>query len=260
MDSTVPTNALRRPVIGGKFGAWLVGSIAVHLGLAIGYGIYESRKSTVLELPSEPIKAVLVKLGKPRDEKLLPRLSTAPRPAPAPKETAVAVPTKDAPKEKAISKEPAPTEERKMSAIDKIREQVERDEKAKSALNKIAERVGKEQDDDEGQEDGDARGTDPTPSQIQGYLATIGGRVKGNFRVPSVLEATECVRLKAVIGVRLSVNGEVLDVHVDQSSGNELFDSAVVKTVKETGPFPPPPPNMRELVTRGFGFNFRCAG
>jgi len=257
MESATPTNVFRRPAIGRVFGAWLTGSLVFHAALVIGYGIYEHQKDTVLEMPEEPIKAVLVKLGKPRDEKLLPRINTAPKPAPA--EKAVAVPTKDAPKEKAPDVKEEPTDEKKMSAVDRIREQVERDEARKNALDKIADRVGKVQEDEEGQADGDPRGDDPTPSQIQGYLATVGGRVKRLFVVPSVLEASECARLKAAIAVRLSANGDLVDVSVQKSSGSQLFDSAVVSTVKAAAPFPPPPPNMRELVMKGFGFNFRCA-
>lgn len=280
MQTVPPTNALRRPTIGKEFGAVLTFSLATHLAVLIGYGIYDANKMDVIELPDEPIKAVFVKLGKPRDEKLLPRLKTAPPPAntapapqakpdpkpekPQPKDDAVAVPLKEA-KEK-DKKKPEPTkqpepdvEDRKLSALDKIRQRVAAEDKMAHALGKVADRVGKlEEEEDEGQEDGRPDGDSPTPGQVNLYLASLHGAVKAHYLVPSVIQPMECVRLVAVVMVRMGLDGSVQEAKVHKSSGNEFFDGAVVQAVKAASPLPIPPPNMRDMALKGFGFQFRC--
>jgi TonB family protein len=94
---------------------------------------------------------------------------------------------------------------------------------------------------------------------VNAYFASLRMAVKQRYVVPSVIQVHECAKLEATVGVRMDASGEVQDVDIMKRSGNELFDAAVVQAVKAASPLPPPPPNMRELVTKGFGFKFRCS-
>lgn len=270
--TSIPTSSLRAPV-DRRFAVFVAVSVGLHVGVVVGYGLWDARQVAVLEMPTEPIKATLVRLGKKRDEKLLPRLDTAPKPAPAEKPKATPVPVKDTPPpvEKAVpvplkddKKAPPPDkaekEERQktvQSALDKIREQVAREDERSKALGRIADRVGKEEEEPEGDEKGSPDGDSATPSQVNAYFGAIGAAVRRNFVVPTVLES-KCAGMVAQVMVRMDAAGTVVDVRIIKRSGEELFDSAVVAAVKNASPLPPAPSNMREMVTKGFGFNFRC--
>jgi protein TonB len=258
ITATAPTSSLRRPVFGTVFGVYLSASTALHVGVLVAYAFYDSQRMAVLELPDEPIKATMVRLGRPRDEKLLPRLTTAPKPeAPAPSK-ALPVPTRDPPREKLVEPKDEPDDEKIQSAVDKIRERVEQDKTREAALKRIAQRVGKDEP-DEGEEDGRPDGDSATPAQVNAYLASLKSAVKREFLVPSVIQPTACVRLVATVMVRMAGDGAVVEVKVSQSAGHELFDTAVVKAVRAASPLPTPPANMRQRFANGFGFKFRCA-
>jgi protein TonB len=254
---TMPTSALRLPTVGRRFGTVLVVSCGLHLVTLVGYAWWDARKAMVIELPDQPIKASLVRLGKPRDQKLLPRLDTAP--APKPKDKSVAIPTKDTkPAPAAAPVEDGDRLKKAMERIESMREDAERDRAKEDALARIAQRVGKADPEQEGQPDGDPRGESATPGQINAYLGSLHAAVKQQYVVPSVISQGECLRLVATVMVRISLTGEVLETKVHKGSGNDFFDAAVVSAVKGASPLPAPPPNMRQMVTDGFGFKFRC--
>ena len=259
--ASAPVSALNVPLFGKKVSRALAVSLGVHLVALVGYSVWDSRQVDVLEMPSEPIKATLVKLGKKRDPKLLPRLKPAPAPPPPSRDKAVPVPAKDKPQDAAPVEDPVDPE-RKQSALDRIREQVDRDDARKAALARAADRARQdvqEEPDDEGEEDGHPEGDSLTRSNVNAYLGTMVAAVKRHYLVPSVITTAQCDRLVAVVLVRLSTDGAVTRAEIHKSSGNDLFDSAVIRAVKTASPLPPPPPDMRDMVTRGFGFNFRCA-
>lgn len=259
--STVPISALHAPVISRPFGVVLTVSLVLHVGLLAGYAFWDSRQMSIVEFPEEPIKASLVRLGKPRDQKLLPRVETAPKPAAAPKEKEVPVPTLNAPKEKAPEKEDKQDrkqqEDKMKNALARIQDEAEKDTAREQALARIAQRVGKAEP-EEGQEDGHPEGDSPNATQVNAYLGLLASRVKQHYQVPSVISPGECARLVAVVMVRMGADGQVLEAKVHKSSGQELFDSAVISAVKQASPLPKPPDNMLSMVKTGFGFNFRC--
>ncbi len=257
--TTLPTSALHAPTVTRRFAVWIGVSVAIHVVVLAGYAWWDARQVAVLDFPDEPIKASLVKLGKPRDQKLLPRLETAPKPAPAPKDKAVPVPTKDTPKDAVPEKEdPKTREDRMKDALARIQDENEKDKARENALARIAQRVG-DAEPEEGQEDGHAEGDSPTPTMVNAYFGLLKARVKAHYQVPSVIGADACQRLVAQVMVRMNPDGSVSDVRIHKSSGADLFDSAVVSAVKQASPLPPPPENMRQMVKTGFGFNFRCA-
>ena len=254
---TIPLSLLRLPTISRRFGTVLVSSCVLHVGLLVGYAWWDARKAMVIELPDQPIRASLVRLGKPRDQKLLPRLDTAP--APKPREKSVAVPTMDAkPAPAGAPKDDGERLKKAMERIEAMREEADRDKAKEDALARIAERVGKADPEPEGQADGHKDGDSATAGQVNAYLGSLHHAVKQHYVVPSVIQPGECLRLVATVMVRISLTGEVMEARVSKGSGSDFFDAAVVAAVKGASPLPAPPPNMRQMVTEGFGFKFRC--
>lgn len=197
-----------------------------------------------VELEQKPIKASLVRLGKKRDEKLLPR-KEEPLPPPPPKveevavaapkppDTAVKIPTKDAKPEK-------PTASPKKSLFDAF---------AKTAKESKPEEL-------EGDPDGDPDG-DSATQEGERYYGLLNSVVKRNYDVSSTIDEAERRRLRAEVAIRIGPGGELLDVNLQKPSGNELFDSAVLGAVKKAAPFAPPPQHLRDALKKnGVAFVF----
>jgi len=192
-----------------------------------------------LELEQKPIKATLVRLGKPRDEKLLPRKEEAPPPSkaepepvklPVPAPAAVPIPGKSA----------KPAKDERRSLFD--------------ALNKTARAAPPEEL--EGAADGDPHG-DAARQEGERYYALITSVVKRNYDVSNTIPEAERRTLHAVVAIRLGAAGELLDLALKKGSGNEQFDSAVLGAVKKTAPYPPPPAHLKDtLRSSGIAFDF----
>jgi protein TonB len=196
-----------------------------------------------VDLEQKPIKASLVRLGKKRDEKLLPRREEPPPPpppkveevavaAPKPPDNAVKIPTKDARPEKPV--------EQKKSLFDAF---------AKTARASKPEEL-------EGEADGDPHG-DSAKQEGERYFGLLNSVVKRNYDVSSAINEAERRRLRAEVAIRIGPAGELLDVTLMKPSGNELFDSAVIGAVKRASPFAPPPPHLRDALKKdGVAFVF----
>ena len=193
-----------------------------------------------VDLEQKPMKATLVRLGKKRDEKLLPRKEEEPPPppkveevavAPTKPDTAVKVPTKDAKPEK-------PTKDTKKSLFD--------------ALNKTA----RPQEEVEGEADGDPNG-DAAKQEGERYFGLLNSVVKRNYDVSNTIDEAERRRLRAEVSLRIGSAGELLEVELTKPSGNELFDSAVIGAVKKAAPFSAPPEHLRDALKKsGVAFVF----
>jgi len=199
--------------------------------------------SSLNPLDQKPITASLVRLGKPRDEKLLPKKEEDPptveKPAEKPVEiaalkpadTAVPIPTKD------MNVEPKKPKDAKKDLF--------------AALNK----TGKVEE-VEGAADGDPNG-DSAKQEGERYYGLLSSVVKRNYDVSNSIAESERRRLHAVVTVRISPSGELLEVKLVTSSGNDLFDGAVVEAVKKAAPFTAPPDHLRDdLKKHGVPFDF----
>ena len=77
------------------------------------------------------------------------------------------------------------------------------------------------------------------------YGAQIVMAVQPNWHWPALAQGN----LSVTLYLRVDVTGLVLDVRVETSSGNPLFDSSAVAAVRRTHTLPPPPsPAFREIV------------
>jgi TonB family protein len=212
--------------------------LAVVLWLVVGW-LFAGPK---VDLTQTPIKASLVRLGKPRDEKLLPRKEeevAAPKPkveevavpTPAKPDTAVKIPTKDAKPEKAEKTDGA--KDAKKSLFDAF---------AKGGKQGKAEDL-------EGQADGDPNG-DSARQEGERYFGLLNSVVKRNYDVSNTIDEAERRRLRAEVALRIGPGGELLDVAITRASGNELFDSAVIGAVKKAAPFSAPPEHLRDSLKK----------
>lgn len=206
-----------------------------------------------LSMDPEPIKASLVRLGKKRDEKLLPRKEEPPPPPPpaekaapapvvAPPDKAVALPSKDAKAEPKKDSAKEPAKDTKKSLFD--------------AFNKTGRAASQEEP--EGDEAGDKDG-DSAKQEGERYYGLVQSVVKRNYDVSSTIPEDERRTLKATVSIKIGASGELLDVELKTPSGNELFDGAVLGAIKKAAPFGPPPDHLRDTLKKdGVGFVFRA--
>jgi|SRR5262245_37603719 len=233
---------------------FLIGSAIAH-GALLGVIVASSylRLKPAIDLNQQPIKASLVRLGKPRDEKLLPQKEAPPAeekkpeaPAPAPE-----IPKPPEPKAAVAIPDLKTTEASKKAAE---KSAADRRKQLFSAFSKTA---GGRPRELEGQLDGDPYG-DSATAEGERYWGLLTSQVRRNYDVSQTIPEQERLHLKASVQVLIGRSGELLRVQVIRSSGNELFDNAVVGAVKKAAPFAPPPDHLRSaLQKKGVALEFR---
>jgi TonB family protein len=250
---STPSHSLLRPQPTAVW-PYLAASVVGHLvavGLFLAWSAAFSGPS--MDLEQKPIKASLVRLGKKREEKLLPRKEEPPppppkeekvvevkAPTPVPEPAAVKIPSKDA--------KDAPKPKDKTDGAKDARKNLF------AAFDKTA-RAGKVEE-PEGEEDGDKNG-DAAKAEGERYFALLQNVVHRNYDVSDTIAEGERRTLKAQVALRIGVRGELLDVQLAKSSGNQLFDDAVVGAIKKAAPFAPPPDHLRDgLKKDGVAFVF----
>jgi TonB family protein len=238
---------------------WAVAiSVALHVGL-FGAAVVAARYAAGprIDLGQKPIAAKLVRLGKPRDEKLLPRKETAPPPPPAPTEAPVPVPPPPAPSPTPspvpappAPKAAAPAAAAKPDSRAKLDDVMKR---FKSGLPPgpatASEPVG--------QLDGDPEGDAEEAAEGERYLALIQRRIKDRYQVPATIPETERLHLNAVVRIYIERNGGIARSELVRSSGNGVYDSAVQAGVGRASPLPPPPEHLVAMLRDGVDLNFR---
>jgi TonB family protein len=231
-------------------------SIVGHALLVVLGLIYSHVTSGPQVDPNAPvIRATLVRQGKPRDPKLLPRKEELPPPPkevkapPAPPTEAPKPPEKVAVPVPGLKPEPKPAPQKG----DKSAE--DRRKRLFGAFDKTAKKAPEEEL--EGAEDGDPSG-DSATAEGERYYALLSTQVRRNYNVADTIPEAERMYLKAQVKMRLGRTGEVLEASLSTPSGNDLFDAAVVAAVKKASPFSPPPDHLRDpLQKHGVVLEFR---
>lgn len=236
---------------------YLIGSILAHgLLLAFVLGYSWLRLTPAVDLNQKPIKASLVRLGKPRDEKLLPRKEELPPPpqkTEAAKEVPAPVPAPEAPKAvpvpiPGVKPDPAKAATKQDGLTDENRRN-----KLASAFSITSKQV--KLDDVEGQLNGDPHG-DSAKAEGEDYYATL-KVIIGPPQASQTIPEQERRHLKAEAFFIIDHNGKVLRSQLHKSSGNDLFDDAVMRAVNGAKSFPPPPDDLRDLLeTKGVILEF----
>jgi colicin import membrane protein len=222
-------------------------SFVLHVAVVVVWVVSSFQKAPAVKLEDNVVKTRLVKLGKQRDEKLLPRLDAAPPPPPPVNQKGP--PTPEVPKDKAPDKKPEPKEEQKRSTADILKDFAQ--DKPKSIDDLIKDRIGERLD--EGHEDGSELGTDITGRLKADYNDLLQAKVKQAYVLPTTLTDEERVRLWTNLFVKVGPEGQLLDVRLSPSSGNTAFDSAVLAAARKAAPFPPPPLQLRDFYQAGVG-------
>jgi len=74
------------------------------------------------------------------------------------------------------------------------------------------------------------------------YVNLLQSRIKQNWQSPPNLRQ----KLSAVIGFKVLLNGKFIDIVVEKSSGQFLFDQAAQRAIHYAGPMPPLPNQFLE--------------
>ncbi len=223
-------------------------SLAVHL-IAVGVMIAVNALlgPRVIDLDQKPITASLVRKGKERDEKLLPRKEELPPPPKEQKAPEAVVPP-EPPKvvEKAVPV-PGLKEEAPKPKVVGAKEGEQQKTSLFDAMKKNANKAKPEEL--EGKADGDENG-DSAKEEGERYYALLSNAVKRNYDVSNTIDEAERVRLKALVTIFIGPGGELLDAKLMQDSQNGVFDSAVMSAIKKAAPFSPPPPHLRDALRK----------
>lgn len=81
--------------------------------------------------------------------------------------------------------------------------------------------------------------------QYDNYLENLDSKVKQNWNIPSWMAQGD---FKAKALVKISPDGFVIHKSIIESSGNQLYDEAVLETITKSSPFPPPPDKFVEIL------------
>lgn len=245
MTTASPSSLFNAPA--QPLGRYLVPSLLVHavlLGLVLGYGALTARP--LLDLDQKPIRATLVRQGTPREEKLLPRIEEAP---PPPKEAA----PPPAPAPAVAPAPPTPV----AAAPTKTAGQKTGDERQKllGAFDQLSK--SKRPPETSGALDGDPSG-DAAEAEGERYYGLLRGQVTRFYNVSETIPDQERIRLVAQVALFIDPSGQLARFRLVKSSGNDLFDSAVLEAVKRAAPFAPPPSHLRSALQKyGIVLQFR---
>jgi outer membrane biosynthesis protein TonB len=247
--SFAPSALAKRPIALGRFVGFSVAGHGAALALLIFAQSY-FLSGPRLDLNQKPIHATLVRLGKQRDEKLLPRIEEPPPPpppktqpdAPAPEDAKppdppavpIAIPNVVPPPVKAPKHEgPADSTTRRKTLF--------------SAFNKRG-KVAEEEL--EGDANGDPNG-DSATAEGDPYWGLLQSQVKRHYDIAQTLSEEQRARLRTVARLYIGLSGQLIKTELETPSGNSLFDSAVLGAIRRAAPFNPPPDRFRKDLQRG---------
>lgn len=100
----------------------------------------------------------------------------------------------------------------------------------------------------EGEKEGEEVISKETLSAIYSYTEMIKRKIRSNWDLPKYL--TE-VSLTTQIELRINPDGSIFYKNIHSSSGNDLFDSYVLKAIERAAPYPPPPDEAKIYIQKG---------
>lgn len=251
MDMTggmrVPTTSMRRSSANRGFVIFASLSFFVHAALIVGVVYAQMLKpKTRPMLDSIPVE--LVRLGKPRDPKLLPRKTA---PAVPPPDEGIALDTKNDPKPKA---KPEPKKTKPKSEMsDAARRLLD-----SAADNRLDDALSKIDEVPEGSPDGDAMGTTTDASRAaNAYQASISRTLKSGYALPQVIPASQRRFLVAEVILYIERDGTIFRYEFVKEHPNKAFMASVETLLKRTK-LPPPPRNLAtQYRETGVGVRFK---
>lgn len=229
---------------------WFLASVLFHALFFGGAAVLSwAWAGPSIDLDQKPIRASLVRKGKERDEKQLPRKEELP-PPPAAEKAPEPVKVPQAPSPAAVALDKAET---KPTPTAKKAEKTDGKKSLFDAFNK----TGKAAPDElEGKDDGDEKG-DSAVQEGERYYGLLNSVIRRNFDVSNTIPEAERITLRAVVVIKIGPGGELLDSNISKSSGNPVFDAAVLGAIQKTAPFSPPPDHLKgPLAKKGIPLGF----
>jgi len=136
---------------------------------------------------------------------------------------------------------------KKMSAIDRIKNEVSSSKKKTNALEKVSQVKGNVL----------AAGTSLSGlNQLQHdqYVATLDQHIKNNWTLPEWMAKK---KLKARVRLKIDKNGLILSRDLIVSSGDSEYDEMVLDTIDRSAPYPHPPEKFIDIAAvRGILIGF----
>lgn len=238
MSEVVTTSQSVPSALAGRrtpYGKAVVLSVALHVGLLVAAVGLKALEPSKPEITQKPISAKLVRLGKKRDERLLPRKETQPPPPPKTREVPVPVPN---PTKPTTPTKPAVQDAKPTPAVDH----------RKSVFDAFA-RTAAKPEELEGDPDGDPEGDASDAEEGERYFGLILAKARRNYGITKTIPPQELIRLKAEVVLYINATGDLLrDPVIQASSGNEQFDQDVVMALKKAAPFGPPPQHLAKTL------------
>lgn len=205
---------------------------------------------------TKPIIAKMVALGKPRDQKLLPRKEEPASPPSAPRAAPSTVP---APASR-LPKTPAQVANAKDPVPKNAPRPLSRQEQMARALAGVGADVEKERkqkppEEREGLETGSEAGTAATEEEGDRYFAAVLEAIRAHYVLPSIISERDLMTLQATVVAFIARDGAIIRYEFEKRSGNRNFDDALERALKQTT-VPPPPPDREHLVRNGVALVF----
>ena len=80
------------------------------------------------------------------------------------------------------------------------------------------------------------------------YINQVINQISAQWNLPKYLTDKN---LSTQVVIKINKQGHVIDTQILISSGNELFDSLVLKAIENSGPYPAPPADIQKLIKDG---------
>ncbi len=88
------------------------------------------------------------------------------------------------------------------------------------------------------------------------YVEAVTRKVRNEW-ITTPKELADGQVLKTEITVNIDEGGNIVSTSYDSKSGDASFDLSAMRALERSGPFPPPPPEIKaEVVSEGFGIVF----
>jgi colicin import membrane protein len=130
------------------------------------------------------------------------------------------------------------------SAIEKIRSEKE-SRQVESAIEGIRKKVTISSKGAVESHEPSSRGasTDVMTIKHKIYYNLIWKRIRSGWVLPDAALAGQ-KNLEAIIGIRISPNGQIEDIQFEKKSGNPIFDESALRAIQKASPLPPLPPGF----------------
>lgn len=225
-------------------GFWIavIVSVVIHAGGAFVYYRMAQGQTTTLRAPDNITAAVLVRKGKPRDKRLLPRIFQK-KP-------------KTRPKRRIVKRKKRKKRRRRRISDDELMKRAQkRIEEMKRRMRKEEYDPRAEDGEKPGQANGTADGTAATAKLGNIYLGKIRSKIERNMEFPSILSQAQiqACRQRIQVMMYLQRDGRLVGsrLRILRTGGDRRCDNAVMAAVRRSSPFSSPPNKLWAAVKQG---------